>query len=114
MSKIDFQHFKIYASISHKASHTVDARENFADMIYNNVNGYKAHVVVNHVGKVLMIYNNVNGIKAHALALKIYNGEGSVEYTDEEVSLMGTVAERLCVPGFIDGLREQLKNDKTE
>ena len=70
MSKIDFQHFKIYASISHKASHTVDARENFADMIYNNV----------------------NGIKAHALAL--------------------TVAERLCVPGFIDGLREQLNNNQ--
>lgn len=90
MSKIDFQHFKIYASISHRASHTVDARENFADMIYNNV----------------------NGIKAHALALKIYNGEGSVEYTDEEVSLMGTVAERLCVPGFIDGLREQLNNNQ--
>lgn len=92
MSKIDFQHFKIYASISHKESHTVDVRENFADMIYNNV----------------------NGIKAHALALKIYNSEGCVEYTDEEVNLIGTVAERLCVPGFIDGLREQLKNNKTQ
>ena len=59
-----------------------------------------------------MIYNNVNGIKAHALALKIYENKGAVEYTDEEVSLMGTVAERLCVPGFIDGLREQLNNNQ--
>lgn len=82
MSKIDFQHFKIYASISHKASHTVDARENFADMIYNNV----------------------NGIKAHALALKIYNGEGSVEYTDEEVSLMGTVQNVCVCPALSTGL----------
>ena len=89
MSKIDFQHFKIYASVSHKASHTVDARENFADMIYNNV----------------------NGIKAHALALKIYESEGEADYTDDEVKLVRIVAERLCVPGFIDGLNEQLDNN---
>ena len=93
MSKIDFQHFKIYASISHKASHTVDARENFADMIYNNV----------------------NGIKAHALALKIYDGEGETEYSEEEVKLIRAVAEQWCVPGFIDGLNEQVNNKlKTE
>lgn len=92
MRRIDFQHFNVYLSVSHKEARPMDVRETFADMIYNNV----------------------NGIKAHALALKIYNGEGGVEYTDEEVSLMGTVAERLCVPGFIDGLREQLKNNKTE
>lgn len=90
MKRIDFQHFKIYASISHKASHTVDARENFADMIYNNV----------------------NGIKAHALALKIYESEGEADYTDDEVKLVRVVAERLCVPGFIDGLREQLNNNQ--
>lgn len=88
--KIDFQHFNVYMAVNHKSARTMDVRESFADMIYNNV----------------------NGIKAHALALKIYNGEGSVEYTDEEVSLMGTVAERLCVPGFIDGLREQLNNNQ--
>lgn len=90
MRRIDFQHFNVYLSVSHKEARPMDVRETFADMIYNNV----------------------NGIKAHALALKIYNGEGSVEYTDEEVSLMGTVAERLCVPGFIDGLREQLNNNQ--
>lgn len=90
--KIDFKHFKVYMTVNHKSVRLMDVRESFADMLYNNV----------------------NGIKAHALALKIYNGEGCVEYTDEEVSLMSTVAERLCVPGFIDGLREQLKNNKTE
>lgn len=52
MKKIDFKHFKIYTTVSRKAAQTVDARETFADLIYKNV----------------------NGIKAHALALKIYNG----------------------------------------
>lgn len=92
MKRIDFQHFNVYTSVSRKVARPMDVRETFADMIYNNV----------------------NGIKAHALALKIYENKGAVEYTDEEVSLMSTVAERLCVPGFIDGLREQLKNNKTE
>ena len=58
-----------------------------------------------------MIYNNVNGIKAHALALKIYGGGGEADYTDDEVKLVRVVAERLCVPGFIDGLNEQLDNN---
>lgn len=58
-----------------------------------------------------MIYNNVNGIKAHALALKIYESEGEADYTDDEVKLVRTVAERLCVPGFIDGLNKQLDNN---
>lgn len=58
-----------------------------------------------------MIYNNVNGIKAHALALKIYESEGEADYTDDEVRLVRVVAERLCVPGFIDGLNEQLDNN---
>ena len=62
-----------------------------------------------------MIYNNVNGIQAHALSLKIYETYDAVEYTDEEVQLIRTVAEQLCVPGFIDGLNEQIgNNNKTE
>lgn len=92
MSIIDFQHFKVYASISRKAVHTVDAREGFADMIYNNV----------------------NGIRAHALAMKIYKSEGKTEYSDDEIKLIQAVAEKMCVPGFIDGLSEQLDNTKTE
>ena len=87
--KIDFQNFKIYASVSRKSSQTIDVRETFADMIYNNV----------------------NGIKAHALALKIYDSKGTIEYGDDEVKLIRTIAEQLCVPGFIDGLEEQLNEN---
>lgn len=92
MNNIDFQHFKVYASISRKAAHTVDVRETFADMIYNNV----------------------NGIRAHALAMKIYKSEGEAEYSNDEVKLIQAVADKMCVPGFIDGLSEQLDNSKTE
>ena len=87
--KIDFQHFNVYQSVSHKEARPMDVREVFADMIYNNV----------------------NGIKAHALALKIYESKGEADYTDDEVKLVRIVAERLCVPGFIDGLNEQLDNN---
>lgn len=89
MKRIDFQHFNVYTSVSRKEARPVDVRETFADMIYNNV----------------------NGIKAHALALKIYESEGETGYSDDEVKLVRIVAERLCVPGFIDGLDEQLNNN---
>lgn len=89
MKRIDFQHFNVYTSVSRKEARPVDVRETFADMIYKNV----------------------NGIKAHALALKIYESEGETGYSDDEVKLVRIVAERLCVPGFIDGLDEQLNNN---
>lgn len=91
MKKINFQQFKIYTSVTRKTSETVDIRELFADMIYKNV----------------------SGIRAHALAMKIYKNEGTTDYDDAEVKLIKNVAEQLCVPGFIDGLNEQLgESDK--
>lgn len=90
--KIDFQHFNVYMAVNRKSARTMDVRESFADMIYNNV----------------------NGIKAHALAMKIYESKGETEYNPDEVKMIRSVAEQLCVPGFIDGLNEQLDNNKTE
>ena len=89
MPKINFQQFKMYASITRMNVQTIDAREPFADMIYTHV----------------------NGIKAHALALKIYNSKGKTEYSEEEVKLIRAVAEQWCVPGFIDGLNVQMNNN---
>ena len=86
MAKIDFKEMKVYHGVGRKSWNMTDARERFADLIYG------------HAG----------GIKAHALALKIYNSEGAEEYTSEEMNLILGVAESLCVPGFIDGLREQV------
>ena len=84
--KINFQQIKFYTSINHKNFNTVDAREEFADTIYKNA----------------------GGIKAHALALKIYNSEGETEYSADEVDMIKHTLERFGVPGFIDGLNEQL------
>lgn len=86
MTKIDFQHMKIYTGVSHKTAQTCDAREMFANIIYQQA----------------------GGIKAHALAFKIYESEGETEYSDDEIKLIQSVAEKMCVPGFIDGLNEQL------
>lgn len=89
MFKLNFQQFSVPTGVSRKNRQTGDARESFADMIYLNV----------------------NGIKAHALAMKIYQSEGAIDYSLEEVKLIREVAEKLCAPSFIDGLKEQLDNN---
>lgn len=88
MVKLNFQQFSVPTGVSRKNRQTGDARESFADMIYLNV----------------------NGIKAHALAMKIYQSDEETEYSPEEVKLIREVAEKLCAPNFIDGLMEQLEN----
>lgn len=85
--RIDFKNFSIYTGVAHKNKRVLDVRETFADLLYANV----------------------SGIRSHALALKIYGSEEAADYTDEEVSLIRKVAESFCLPGFIDGLEEQLK-----
>lgn len=92
MVKIDFQNMRVYTDIRRAASQTVDTREQFADMIYRNA----------------------SGIRAHALAMKIYGSSGETDYTPEEVELIRGVAEQLCLPGFIDGLNEQIDNNQNE
>lgn len=83
------------AGINGRGIRTGDARESFADIVYMNA----------------------NGIRAHALAMKIYRSEGEEEFTDEEVRLITGLAERFCTPVFIDGLRAQIKkggNDESD
>lgn len=87
MAKLDFQHFTVPSGISGRDSHTGDARESFADILYTGA----------------------SGIRAHALAMKIYKSEGAEEYTDEEMRLIKGAAERFCTPAFIDGLRAQIQ-----
>lgn len=86
--RLNFQQFSVPTGVSRKNKQIGDARESFANMLYLNV----------------------NGIRAHALAMKIYNSEGEAEYSPEEVKLIREVAEKLCAPNFIDGLMEQLNN----
>lgn len=87
MVKLNFKQFTVPTGISGRSTRTGDAREEFADIIYMNV----------------------NGIRAHALAMKIYKSEGLEEFTDEEKQLITGVAEHFCTPAFIDGLRTQIQ-----
>lgn len=90
MKKINFKSLEIYSDISKSKKISGDARESFANILYTQA----------------------NGIKMHALAMKIYKSEGSVPYTDEEVSIIENVSNRYCTPSFIDGVQEQLNNQE--
>lgn len=92
MTKLDFKHFSKYAGIRRLEKETGDAREEFADLIYRYA----------------------GGIKAHALAFRIYGSDGAEEYSEEEVAIIRRVAEGFCLPGFIDGLYEQLGINETK
>ena len=71
MKKIDFQHFRIANGIKNDIIVEIDAREQLADVIYNNV----------------------NGIAALTLAQKIYKSEGETEYDEKEVKVLTEVIE---------------------
>lgn len=88
MAKLNFKSFCVYTSVSKKTKKEVDVREIFADLLYTGV----------------------NGIRSHALALKIFQSEGETSFSNEEVALIRITAEKMCIPGFIDGLIEQIEN----
>lgn len=81
MAKINFQQFVMPNGISGKTTTSGDVRESFADIIYCNI----------------------NGIRAHNLAHKIYKSEGETDYSDDEVRLMRSVLDEYCAPRFISG-----------
>ena len=87
MAIINFQQFRIPTGIDKSRYQYGDARESVANMLYLNV----------------------NGIRAHALAMKIYQSDGEVDYSDEEIKTITDVANAYGTPAFIDGLREILK-----
>lgn len=51
--------------------------------------------------------NLAGGIEAHALAFKIFNSNGEIEYNDEECNMIKEYAS-LCSPAFIDAINKLL------
>lgn len=84
--KLNFKHFSIPSGIKAAECITGDARESFANIIYQKM----------------------NGIRAHALSFKIYGSDGAIDYSESEIQLIIEVAENYCTPAFIDGLRAQM------
>lgn len=68
----------------------------------------KTQVVKSNIRKEVAndLYTKGQGIAFHALALKIYNGEGEQEFTDEEYDIIMSYANQMCTPMVIDALQE--------
>lgn len=79
--EIDFSKIEIFNGVAHRSCTVADLREQFADVVYS-------------MGQ---------GVAAHALALKIFNSQGAVEYSEEECRQIRQFA-RLCRPAFIDAI----------
>lgn len=86
MTKINFESFEVFLDIAKTQKVEKNVKSELADIMYR-------------LGK---------GIAYHALALKIYNSSGEIEYTDDECELIREVSQT-CAPFFIDAINEVLK-----
>jgi accessory colonization factor AcfC len=87
MKKINFKQFGIYEDIAKRSQRTIDISEVFANIIYRQT----------------------TGVRAHELAMRIYR-EGEIQIGSEDEQLIVSVAHRFCTPAFIDAINEQLKD----
>ena len=89
MKKIDFQHFRIANGIKNDVIVEIDAREQMANVIYNNV----------------------NGIAALTLAQKIYKSDGETEYDESEVKVLTEVIDNICRAAIVDAYHKIIDNN---
>lgn len=92
MKTINFKEFGLYTDIRHSNIIITDVREALANIFYMNV----------------------GGIRAHSLSLKIYESTGIVEFNEDEIQLINDVANKFCLPNFIDSLNNVLNNQNTK
>lgn len=92
MNSINFKELEIYTDITKTHSVKVDARKDLSNILYNGS----------------------TGIVAHAVALKIYNSDGTIELTDEEKALVLDTVGKYCTPAFIDCVKTQLETEAVE
>ena len=89
MKKIDFQHFRIANGIKNDVIVEIDAREQMANVIYNNV----------------------NGIAALTLAQKIYKSDVETEYDESEVKVLTEVIDNICRAAIVDAYHKIIDNN---
>lgn len=83
--KINFDDLQVYLDIEKKKPVSQNLRKQFANLIYTQG----------------------NGITAHALAFKIYNGDSTTDYNEEETTLIRQYST-LCAPCIIDAITTAL------
>lgn len=86
MIRINFKEFKIPLGIAAKKWETRDVREEIADAVYTKM----------------------SGIRAHTLAHKIYDSNGVMELSDEDLKAVRVIFEQFAIGTYIDGLNAQL------
>jgi hypothetical protein len=89
MNKINFKEFEVSNNINWTNTKVIDVREQFANLIYTNL----------------------NGIKAHSLSHKIFESNGEIELDDDEVKFIKEAANQLCTPIFIDAINKAIKTE---
>lgn len=87
MVRINFSDLTVYTDISK----TVCVRQDMRTELAND------------------LYTRGQGIAFHALALKIYNGKGEQEFTDEEYDLLMAYVNQVGTPMMIDVLSDLKK-----
>lgn len=50
------------------------------------------------------------GLAGQALAVKMWNGNGDTEYTDDDVKIIKELVERTTAPCFIDAMNTAISN----
>lgn len=90
MAKLNFKELSIYTGISKKEKVTGDVRESFADVLYSQC----------------------NGIRAKNLAMNIFNSDGEMEVSSEDLTLIRAAANAYCTPAFIDAIEEQINKEE--
>lgn len=83
--RINFERIEIFVDIDKTRCSVENYKKDFANIIYQ-------------LGR---------GIEAHALAFKIFNSNGEIEYNDEECNMIKEYAS-LCSPAFIDAINKLL------
>lgn len=80
--KINFKEFKVFVSLDKINTQVINISKELADGLYKTA----------------------QGIAGYALALKIYNSDGEIEYNEEEFNMIQNYANQYGTPFFIDAL----------
>lgn len=88
--KINLEHLEVFMTLDKNQCQVVNARKQIANIIYSQGAGL--------------------GLAGQALAVKMWNGSGETEYTDEEVKIIKELVERTTAPCFIDAVNAAIGN----
>ena len=88
--KINLEHLEVFVTLDKNQCQVVNARKQIANIIYSLGAGL--------------------GLAGQALAVKMWNGNGDTEYTDDEAKIIKELVERATAPCFFDAVNTAIDN----